>query len=80
MGLLGEILEVFNICLDESGDCNAVLEILMELSKSSRFRLALSFLGKDEKRAVGLCWLSVLCDTYGNYSYRLKSCYRNWTH
>ena len=54
MGLLGEILEVFNLGLDESRDCSVVLEILTALSKSTRFSLALNFLGKDEKRAVSL--------------------------
>lgn len=54
MGLLGEILEVFNRCFDETEDSSRVVEILTELTKSSRFSLALNFLGKDEKRAVSL--------------------------
>ena len=55
MGLLGEILEVLNLCLEEEArDYTAVLEILMELSKSSRFSLALNFLGRAEKKAVSL--------------------------
>ena len=54
MGLLGEIVEVFNLCMDTTAtrDCSAIIEILTSLSKSLRFSLALNFLGKDEKKAV----------------------------
>lgn len=51
MGLLGEFLLVLNQHFVD-GDRDGVLEILGELSKSSRFNLSLTFLGMAEKKAV----------------------------
>lgn len=53
MGLLGEFLEVLNLCfVNEHTD--AILGILKDLSKSSRFGLAMNFLGRSEKKAVSI--------------------------
>lgn len=54
MGLLGEFLEVLNLqFVDDNSD--VIMDTLKELSRSSRFSLALSFLGKGEKKAVSIC-------------------------
>lgn len=71
MGLLGEFLEVLNQCYPQaedtgkdaeaaSKDTEAVMEVLTELSRSSRFGLAVTFLGSSEKRAVSFD-TSVFC-------------------
>ena len=53
MGLLGEFLEVLNQCFSQTeDDSEAVVELLTELSRSSRFGLAMTFLGSSEKKAV----------------------------
>lgn len=52
MGLLGEFLTVLNHCFTQAEDSDAVMEILKQLSMCSRFKLALGFLGKEEKKAV----------------------------
>ncbi len=51
MGVLGEMLEVLNLCYLDT-DRDSVIQILEELSKSSRFKLSLRFLGKSEREAV----------------------------
>ena len=53
MGLLGEFLQVLNSGFAENReDTDAVLDILQQLSRSSRFGLAVNFLSRDEKKAV----------------------------
>lgn len=51
MGLLGEFLTVLNLCFTTE-DSDAVIKILRQLSACSRFKLALGFLKKDQKKAV----------------------------
>ena len=52
MGLLGEFLLVLNLCFAPSKDTDATLDILKQLTRSSRFGLAVNFLSKSEKAAV----------------------------
>lgn len=49
--LLGEFLTVLNLCFTTE-DSDAVVKILRQLSACSRFKLALGFLRKDQKRAA----------------------------
>lgn len=56
MGLLGEFLVILNLCFVKTEDRDPIMEILRELSRSSRFSLALGFLGKDERKAVRVLW------------------------
>lgn len=56
MGLLGEFLVILNLSFVKTEDRDPIMEILRELSRSSRFSLALSFLGKDERKAVRVLW------------------------
>ena len=52
MGLLGEFITVLNLCFNQTGDGDVIMDILKRLAMCSRFKLALGFLSKDEKRAV----------------------------
>lgn len=52
MGLLGEFLTVLNFCLTQTEDSDVVMDTLKQLGMCSRFKLALGFLAKDEKKAV----------------------------
>ena len=73
MGLLGELVEVLNLCFTaEHGDI--ILDILRNLSRSSRFNISLSFLGKTGGKAVSCItrhlwtvffeWMFKLLDSY----------------
>ena len=48
MGHLGEFLVILHNCLDEK-DANKIVDILQQLSRTSRFDLSLKFLGEEEK-------------------------------
>ena len=48
MGHLGEFLVTLHNCLDEK-DTNKIVDILQQLSRTSRFNLSLKFLGEEEK-------------------------------
>lgn len=48
MGHLGEFLVTLHNCLDEK-DTNKIVDILQQLSRTSRFDLSLKFLAEEEK-------------------------------